>query len=105
MGTLARIEPVGDRAWRVVGELTLHALPALLAESARLRAAAPAPGQEFELDLSGVTRIDSSAIALLLAWTRAARQAGTAVRFRQAPRQLLAIAEVSGVRSLLPLAG
>lgn len=105
MVATARIEPVSDQAWRIVGELTLQTLPALLAESARLHPAAPARKQEFELDLSGVTRIDSSAIALLLAWTRTARQAGTTVRFRRAPRQLLAIAEVSGVRSLLPLAG
>ena len=101
---MVRIEPVSDHAWRIAGELTLQNLPALLAESAQLRAAATASTQEFDLDLSGVTRIDSSAIALLLAWMRAARQAGASVRFRRAPRQLLAIAEVSGVRSLLPLA-
>jgi phospholipid transport system transporter-binding protein len=99
---VARIEPVGDHAWRVAGELTLQNLPALLAESEGLRAAA-GPGRGFELDLSGVTRIDSSAIALLLAWMRAARQAGASVRFFRAPGQLLSIAEVSGVRSLLPL--
>jgi len=99
---MARIEPVGDHTWRIAGELTLHTLPALLAESAALRAAAT-PSQGLELDLSGVTRIDSSAVALLLAWMRAARRAGTSVKFRQAPRQLLSIAEVSGVRSLLPL--
>ncbi|MDR3086786.1 MAG: STAS domain-containing protein [Azoarcus sp.] len=51
------------------------------------------------IDLSGVTRVDSSALALLLAWLR---QASIRIELRAMPESLLALARLYGVDALLP---
>ncbi len=55
------------------------------------------------LDLAGVQRADSAGVALLLAWTRRARQAGGHVAFSRVPDQIRAIADACGVREILAL--
>lgn len=64
--------------------------------------AVPGDG-EVAVDLSGVGRVDSAGVALLLEWVREARAHGRALVFRGMPAQLLAIARVSGVDTILPL--
>ncbi len=62
------------------------------------------PGEgDVTVDLSGVGRVDSAGVALLLEWVREARHRGRALVFRGVPAQLLAIARVSGVDNILPL--
>ncbi len=56
------------------------------------------------VDLGGVTNADSSAIALLLAWTRTCRSAGRDLRYVAPPASLLELARLYGVTELLHLA-
>jgi phospholipid transport system transporter-binding protein len=56
------------------------------------------------VDLAEVTELDSSALALLLAWLREAKAAGRAVVFANLPEALRTIARLYGVEDLLPAA-
>ena len=89
-----RLEQGADRNWSVAGDLTLETIPDLLK-------AQPMPAGV--VDLAQVQRIDSAAVALLLEWQRLARGRSGEVRFRNVPRQVLAIAGVCGVQPLLSL--
>ena len=53
-------------------------------------------------DLAAVTDMDSSCLAVIFGWMRAARDAGKVVRLLNPPRNLLSLAEVYGVSDLLP---
>jgi phospholipid transport system transporter-binding protein len=57
---------------------------------------------DAEFDLSGVERCDSSAVAVLLEWQRAARSKGLALTVTGAPPGLVSLATVYGVEGLLP---
>ncbi|MDR2015749.1 MAG: STAS domain-containing protein [Azoarcus sp.] len=61
-------------------------------------------GNLVVLDFGGVTRVDSSALALLLAWLRRAKERGSAVELHALPEPLLALAQLYGVDDLLPSA-
>ena len=56
------------------------------------------------VDLKGITELDSSLLAMLLAWLRAAAQAGRKLRFDNLPAGLTTIAQLYGVDELLPAA-
>jgi phospholipid transport system transporter-binding protein len=56
------------------------------------------------VDLAEVSELDSSALALLLAWLREARAAGRTIRFANLPESLQTIARLYGVQDLLPAA-
>lgn len=56
------------------------------------------------IDLSGVTEADSSAVALLLAWVRAAQEQGRPVTIINPPESIRSLAALYGVAELLPLA-
>jgi phospholipid transport system transporter-binding protein len=55
------------------------------------------------VDFGEVTEMDSSALALCLAWLRDARAAGSAITFSNLPESLQTIARLYGVHSLLPV--
>jgi phospholipid transport system transporter-binding protein len=54
------------------------------------------------IDLSGVTEVDSSAVALLLEWQRQAKQIGVTLAWKGIPAALENLADLYGVRDLLP---
>ena len=56
------------------------------------------------VDLAEVSELDSSALALLLAWLREARAAGRTIGFANLPEPLQTIARLYGVQDLLPAA-
>jgi len=58
---------------------------------------------KFELDLAGVTRADSAALALLLELAREARAAGRELHCTGAPEQLRRLAGFFGVTEVLGL--
>ena len=60
--------------------------------------------KDVEVDLAGVTRCDSAALALLLEWAGRAQRSGSVLRYRNLPAALLAIAAISEVEDLLPRA-
>jgi len=81
------------------GPVTLANVAALLEEGRRHLADGAAT-----VDLSGVTELDSSALALLLAWLREAKSGGRAVGFANLPDSLKTIARLYGVEDLIPAA-
>ena len=56
------------------------------------------------VDLKGITELDSSLLAMLLAWLREAAQAGRTLRVDNLPGGLITIAQLYGVDELLPAA-
>jgi phospholipid transport system transporter-binding protein len=76
--------------------LTLANAKAALAEGL----SAIASGQN-EIDLSRVAVVDSAAVALLLAWKRAARARGAALTLANAPASLYSLAQLYGVADLI----
>ncbi|MEB0135499.1 STAS domain-containing protein [Actimicrobium sp. CCC2.4] len=59
-----------------------------------------ATGQQV-IDLAQVERVDSSAVAVLLAWQRAARERGVPLRFSNPSVSLSSLANLYGVADLL----
>ena len=57
------------------------------------------------VDLGGVTELDSSLLAMLLAWLREARLRRSEIAFANLPQGLETIARLYGVEGLLPSAG
>lgn len=54
-------------------------------------------------DLSGVTEIDSSGLAVLFGWQRAAQASGKSIAIVNPPHNLKSLADVYDVSGLLPL--
>ena len=90
------IQREGDRLL-VTGPVTLANVAQTLEDGyAAIRAGAGA------VDLAGVTELDSSLLAMLLAWLREAAQAGQTLRLDNLPAGLTTIAQLYGVDELLP---
>jgi phospholipid transport system transporter-binding protein len=98
--SLASIERRSEQQFLISGELTMQSVPAL-AETARTLLA-QAQG-ELEVDLSGVSRADSAAIALLIDIQRQARRRKCGIRFRHLPEQLSQILRLSELHEILPI--
>ena len=60
-------------------------------------------GEEV-FDFSEVTEADSSALAVMLGWLRAANLSRSTVKFANIPTGVRSLAELYGVTELLPLA-
>jgi phospholipid transport system transporter-binding protein len=87
----------GDRMV-VSGALTLASVAAVLREGST------AIGQGVRtVDLGEVGELDSSALALLLAWLREAKQQNRGLSFANLPQGLTTIARLYGVADLLPV--
>jgi phospholipid transport system transporter-binding protein len=83
----------------IAGPATLASVAALLEEGrAQIEAGIST------VDLGEVSELDSSALAMLLAWLREARARGRELSFVGLPEGLVAIARLYGVADLLPLA-
>jgi phospholipid transport system transporter-binding protein len=59
---------------------------------------------EQVFDFSRVSEADSSALAVMLGWLRAAGLARSTVKFAHIPAGIVALAELYGITDLLPLA-
>jgi phospholipid transport system transporter-binding protein len=66
--------------------------------------AAIAAGQD-RIDLGALTSVDSSALAALLGWQRAALKQGKSISFTNPPASLLSLAALYGVAGMLDLNG
>lgn len=64
--------------------------------------AALRPGEQI-FDFSLVTEADSSALAVMLGWLRAAALSRSTVKFAHIPAGVRSLAELYGVTELLPL--
>ena len=83
----------------VSGSLTLANVAAVLVEGN----AAIGEGART-VDLAEVGELDSSALALLLAWLREAKRLNLSLVFANLPQGLTTIARLYGVAELLPVA-
>jgi phospholipid transport system transporter-binding protein len=92
------IRAAGDRI-AVDGAMTLPAATQLLNEGNALIAG----GLEL-VDLAAVTDVDSSGLAVVFGWLRAAKAQGRAIRIANPPKDFVSLAEVYGVADQLPLA-
>lgn len=93
-------EDSGGGHFRVEGRLGFDTVMAALDASQKLFA----DHQAIELDLSGVTAADSAGVALLIEWVSRARHSKCLLHFRHVPEQVMAIARISDVESMLPVA-
>jgi len=96
----ASIERRSAHEFLISGELNMQSVPAL-AETAR-SLLAQASG-DLEIDLSGVSRADSAAIALLIDLQRQARHRNNGIRFLHLPEQLSQILRLSELHEILPI--
>lgn len=64
----------------------------------------PIGGAEFKVDLNGLEAADSATLAVLMAWSAAARRAGTTLRYLRAPQALRNLAKLGEVDGLLGIA-
>jgi phospholipid transport system transporter-binding protein len=85
---------------RLEGALGFATLPSVLAESEKYAARGDLP-ERLTIDFAAVSGVDSSAVALLLEWRRRARALGKTLVFVNLPPNLLALAELYGVRELI----
>ena len=95
---MAEIEET-DGMVRLLGELTFESVPRLVAEDPEL-----AGNGELTVDLSGLTKVDSAGLALLLGWIRTIRQAGGEVKFSGIPVHLRSLVRIADLESLFGLA-
>ncbi len=83
----------------VAGAVTLANVASVLEEGySQIRAGASA------VDLGEVSELDSSLLAMLLAWLREAKRLGRGLDFANLPEGLATIARLYGVVELLPSA-
>jgi len=89
-----------NEALALTGALSFETIPKVLEESAVYAARADLPAR-LTIDFSGITGVDSAAVALLLEWRRQAMRRGKQLVFVNLPPNLLALAELYGVADLI----
>lgn len=87
-----------DGCMRLSGQLTMDTVPALYAQGLQ-----HLDKDGLVLDFAAVESADSSAVSLLLAWMRAAKEKNRAVRVINLPPSMLSLAGLYGVAELLPV--
>lgn len=93
----ADLQPDADGVVHIRGELDFDTVPALYRETDRLLGGRSG----LTIDVSGVERVNSAGVALLLEWLSEARRRGCSLSFRGLPEPVLAVARLSGVEHLL----
>ena len=79
--------------------------PTLTVDNARSMLAAglqAIEGGQHAIDFSGLTAVDSAAVAVLLSWQRAAMRKSVTLSFINMPGMLQSLADLYGVAGLLP---
>ncbi len=90
---------------REAGRLVVTVPMVMANASALLEAGRSAlqPGDQI-VDLGQVAAADSSAVAVMLGWLRAAARSRSTLKFAHIPAGVRSLAELYGVAELLPLA-
>lgn len=99
MAQASAIQARGAGEVAVSGALEFATVTALLAP---LESLLPDSGV-LRVDLAGVMHADSAGLALLVHWQRLARQRGLELEFLDVPAQLMDMACLSGLDTILPL--
>jgi phospholipid transport system transporter-binding protein len=90
------IEAQGNKL-RISGAMTLENVDALLSEST-----SAFTSDNMEIDLSGVSEVDSTAVSLMFEWLRQAHSRNTSLVFVNVPPNLVSIATLYGVLDIIP---
>jgi phospholipid transport system transporter-binding protein len=93
---LAEIKKEAHR-WLVSGDMTISQVEALLAQSADL-----ATAKSLEIDLAGVSEVDTASISLMFEWLRNAHAHKVKLTFANFPQNLVSLATLYGVVELIP---
>jgi len=91
----ASLEEAGGR-WALSGSLVMDTVAPLLSASA----ARPLP-EKGVIDMTKVKRVDSAAVALMLAWKRRAATEAKPITFGSVPASIASLAVLYGVADLL----
>ena len=94
-----QLAPSGNGRFVAQGPLTFAT--ARQAGEQGLQSLASAAGGELEIDCAGITASDSAGLAVLLDWLGAMQRGGRALRYKQLPAGLMALARISEVEELL----
>lgn len=94
---LSSLEMVSDSCIKVHGEMTFATILSLLKQSKPLLDSY----QWLTFDLSAVTQTDSAGLALLIEWLRIAQHNKQRVQFTHLPKQLIQIAKVCDLETIL----
>ena len=97
----AKLQSVGEGRFRIEGDLDYESVTHLLDEDDALFSQSE---QQVEVDLGGIRRTTSVGLALMLEWLRQAHNRNITLHFSHVPEQMLAMAKVSQLESLLQLA-
>lgn len=97
-----RLETAGDGRASLAGPLTFETVSRLFRAMEKSAPGEPPPEQ---IDLAGVTTIDSAGLALLLEWQSRSRAAGRKLTVRNAPDGLLRLARLCEATGLLSISG
>jgi phospholipid transport system transporter-binding protein len=93
-----RLAPAGPGRFELHGDLGFGDAARVLAEGERAFGALPS----VEVDLAGVTRVDSAGLAVLIEWSLAAADAGRRLGYRNLPPAVVSLAGISDVSELIP---
>jgi phospholipid transport system transporter-binding protein len=94
------IDSRGEGCFELAGDLVISTVPTAWRRGTELFSG----HHSVKLDLNGIRRTDSSGLALLIEWMRYATSHDKEITFINVPRQMLAIAHVSSLEKVLPLA-
>jgi phospholipid transport system transporter-binding protein len=94
------IETTAPGRFRLTGELVFATVSGALEQSQALFA----EHGSVDIDLAQVTTTDSAGLALLVEWAAWARREQCRLRLRNLPKQAEALARISEVDKILPLA-
>lgn len=97
---LPTIERADGNHFVITGELNMHTVPDLASSAHSLLAGVAG---DLSVDLSGVSRADSAALALLIDLQRLARRQQSTIRFQHLPEQLEQILRLSELHEILPI--
>ncbi|MGI9285716.1 MAG: STAS domain-containing protein [Pseudomonadales bacterium] len=98
---MAELVDKGHACLSLSGRLDSRSVPALEPEGRALLTTADG---KYEIDLAEVSYSSSAGVALMLAWLRAARAAGTEVVFKNLPASMQGLLRVTELENILPLA-
>jgi phospholipid transport system transporter-binding protein len=96
-GTEYRFEDLGDGRFALHGSLGFGTAARILEDSKALFA----DHTRIEVDLAGVTDSDSAGLALLIEWVNWAKHYAHEITYKDIPKQIRAIAEISEVEWML----
>jgi len=85
------------------GKLSFETVPFLWKQSQSILYASHLEGEAYIFDLVAVTHSDSSGVALLIAWTRDLRRRSQTIHFVHLPQQMLAIIQLAGLETIMPI--